>query len=242
MPKESSNTPTSKQNKLALTAIAIATVGLIALVPLVVVLVSPDSGRQVAHIEAKPVSLEQVEEDYRSGRHEQAIDALENWLARAGDADRRIPLAKDLLVSSYWKTGGHQKAFDLLQEIVKANPQDTDSVYRLGLLATEMGQEETAIEYFAQATTGRAGQPQYHTGYAQTLAELGRYEEAREQWEIVRTLTQADSPHQAVLRGKIGDTYLAENQTWAAGNEFRAGLKIDPDNEYLKSQLDLVGG
>ena len=241
MAKKPANTSKSKQKRFSTTTIAIAAVGLIGLIILAIGIASRDNGRQVAHTTAEPVSLEQAEEHYRTGRHEQAIPALEGWLDQAGRDDSGAPLARDLLVSSYWKTGKHQKAFDLLQEVIKAKPNDTDSIYRLGLLATEMGQEETAIEYFAQATTGRAGQPQYHTGYAETLAKLNRYKEAREQWEIVRALTPVDAPQQVELHAHIGDMYMAQNLTGPATAEFKAGLALDPDNQYLKLQLDLVG-
>ena len=241
MAKEPSNASKSKQNKFSIATIAIVAVGLIGLMILAVILVSRDNGRRVAHTVAEPVSLEQAEEYYRTGRHEQAVPALEGWLARTGRDNSSVPLARDLLVSSYWKTGNHQKAFDLLQEVVKAKPNDTDSLYRLGLLAAEMEQGETAIEYFAQATSGRPGQPQYHTGYAETLAKLNRYEEAREQWEIVRSLTPADAPQQVELHARIGDMYMAQNLTGPAAAEFKAGLKLDPDNQYLNLKLDLVG-
>ncbi len=241
MAKKPANTSMNKQKKFSTTTMAITAVGLIGLIILAVGVVSRDSGRQVAHTTAKPVSLEQAEEYYRTGRHEQAVPALEGWLAQAGRNDSGVPLARDLLVSSYWKTDNHQKAFELLQEVVKAQPNDTDSLYRLGLLAAEMDQGNTAIEYFAQATSGRAGQPQYHAGYAETLAKLNRYEEAREQWEIVRSLTPTDAPYQVELHKKIGDMYMAQNLTGPAAAEFEAGLELDPDNKYLLLQLDLVG-
>lgn len=150
----------------------------------------------------RPPSLEDAQSYYGQGKHEEAIPLLEAYLDQPADK-AKISVARDLLISSYWQTRNHAKAFALLKEQVKAMPNDSDGVYRLGLLAHEMGKEKTAARYYAQAVAAKPGQLQYHTAYAETLTKLRDYEAARDQWKIVLSLTPWDSAHRATLRDKI---------------------------------------
>ncbi len=241
MAKGPSTDTIDKDTKSSHSVLALIIAAIIILVIVGSILFSKNTSQTVSLPIVSPASLEAARDLYIDGNYLQAIELLEAFIDRAEPADQKLPLVRDQLVSSYWQVDDHQQAFALLSEVVSANPGDTDSIYRLGLLAKELGRDETAAEYFSQAISSQSGRPQYHTGYAETLTTLGRHEEAREQWQIVMSLTPADSPLQATVHGKIGNTYAAQNLPDAARAEFEAGLDVAPDDQYLARQLEALG-
>ncbi len=241
MAKGPSRDTIDKDTKGSLSVLVLIIAAIIILVIAISILLSRNIGQPVSLPIVPPASLEAAQDLYIDANYRQAIELLEAFIDRAKPADRKLPLARDLLVSSYWQVDDHQQAFALLSEVVSANPSDIDSIYRLGLLAKELGRDETAADYFSQAISSQSGHPQYHTDYAETLTTLGRHEEAREQWQIVMSLTPADSPLQASVHGKIGNTYAAQDLPDAARAEFEAGLGVAPDDQYLAGQLEALG-
>lgn len=79
-----------------------------------------------------------------SGRTEEAIAYLQQSLAR----NPSFPQGKVKLAVALASLGNSVKAFDLLNEAIKTDPQNAEAHYRLALLLSKSGRREEAAPHF----------------------------------------------------------------------------------------------
>ena len=92
---------------------------------------------------AKNIALIYIQE----GEDEKAIDAIKD--AKAENPDNIALLQAEADV--YYRMGNKEKYNELMQEMVKKNPNDPNVYYNLGVTAAELGDNEKAIEYYEKA-------------------------------------------------------------------------------------------
>lgn len=170
---------------------------------------------------------------YQKAAYKKAIPKLENYLRK----NKKDTEARRLLTFSYWQSDQTEKAFEQSKILLKANPSDVDTLYRLGLLARQLGEIKEAIKYLAQAVEKRPQDYSFRAELARAYFQNKNYEEAISQWEEVLKLFPPDNPERASVYGQIGDIYLDKNERGKAVEAYQKGLALQPENEYLQSQL-----
>ncbi|MBZ9630421.1 tetratricopeptide repeat protein [Salegentibacter sp. LM13S] len=92
---------------------------------------------------AKNIALIYIQE----GEDEKAIEAIKD--AKAENPDNIALLQAEADV--YYRMGNKEKYNELMQEMVKKNPNDPNVYYNLGVTAAELGDNEKAIDYYKKA-------------------------------------------------------------------------------------------
>lgn len=181
-----------------------------------------------------PKVLHEAQTFYNQKQYEKAIPVLEQYVTRGR---KQVPLARDLLISSYWQTGKHDKAFEQQKIYLSTRPNDADGLFQLALLARELKRDQEAIGYLQQAVKLRPTQVQFRLLLADILAGSGRYLAAISQWQQALGLMPAQDAARPGVHLKIGHAYRLEQNPVAARDALQAGLEIDPANREIQAEL-----
>lgn len=170
---------------------------------------------------------------YEQGELEKALPELERLL----EEDPRDIDVRTMLASLYWLKGESDKAEAQYREILEIDPDHADSKYRLGILFRQQDRLDEALVQLQSAVELRPDSPLFLSELAKAQTKEGRYEEAVANWRAALKGYPPDSLAQATLYAEIGDVYVRMEKPQLAREAYQAGLKIDPDNEHLKTQL-----
>jgi len=130
-----------------------------------------------------------------------------------------------------------EEAAKHLFRALRADPKHADAAFTLGLAQRRLKQYDQAAETFRKALK-IADQPDTHAQLGMALWELGRREEARQEWETaLRT-----NPRQAEALHGMGLVYMQQGKNREAAQSIQAALEADPTLEYACSNLGLAEG
>ncbi len=169
---------------------------------------------------------------------QQPAEALQaaNAVVALRPTDRRARL---LQAWSLANTGEAVKARNVLEQLIKESPKDTDARLQLGLLALKQANYREAadtLEELRQDSGQKGSDPSVVTSLAAAYVGLHQYAKAQE------TLTEAlkQSPGSPVLRGELAETTAIGGNYSLAITEFQSLLAQDPKSAPLHFRLGEV--
>lgn len=186
----------------------------------------------VARLKAQGLSL------YQEKKYDQAAGRLSRYV-KSAPKDWRT---REVLAEIYWQIGDGQRAFAELTAVDRAGRPDGDRLYRLGLLAGQLGKETAAVDYLRGAVELKPQSMLARVELAKVLAKNERYDESITQWqEAIKLLPEKDL-YAAIIYAELGDVLRLKGDTEKAKEAYHRGLEIEPGNVYLQAQVAATGG
>jgi Flp pilus assembly protein TadD len=134
-------------------------------------------------------------------------------------------------VAQQLRDGKRAQALAAAQAYIAAKPTDPQMRFLLGVIQTESGSSEQAIQTFTRLTQEYPELPEPHNNLAVLLAGLGQFDRAREELEMaIRT-----NPDYATAHENLGDVYAK-----LASLAYARSLQIDKSNTVLAPKLGLL--
>lgn len=223
-----------KENRLSARILAIIGVVLIMAITAGVtayfVWPSPQS-RRVKAPEITKVTREELLGDYRKGEFKALVPKLDAYLVdHKDDFEVRSWLASSLVL-----TGKADRAVKEYKTLIDAKPDNSDILYQAGVAMGQLGRVKDAIDYLGKATKVSPGVALYHSELARLLVGDKQYDIALTEWQQALSLTAQNDRYRATIFAEMASIYVAKGQVGAAKEIVDNGLKIDPQNDYLKS-------
>src|SRR5712692_5508156 len=142
--------------------------------------------------------------------------------ARAGDVED----AQKLL-----KAGQAPQALERVNRALATNPKDPQARFLKGLIFTEQGKQQEAIDIFTKLTQDYPNLPEPYNNLAVIYASQGQYDKARAALEqSIRT-----HPSYATAYENLGDVYAK-----LASQAYGKALQLDASNTGAQNKLSLV--
>jgi Flp pilus assembly protein TadD len=134
-------------------------------------------------------------------------------------------------VAQQLRDGKRAQALAAAQAYIAAKPTDPQMRFLLGVIQTESGSSEQAIQTFTRLTQEYPELPEPHNNLAVLLAALGQFEQARE--ELAMAIRA--NPDYATAHENLGDVYAK-----LASLAYARSLQIDKSNSALAPKLGLL--
>ena len=84
--------------------------------------------------------------------------------------------------------GQRDRAERLCRKVLRREPRQTDALYLLGIIASERGRHEYAVQLLSRALAGPAGSAEVHYSLGNALRALGRLDEAADHYRAAIAL------------------------------------------------------
>src|SRR5947207_6003258 len=129
------------------------------------------------------------------------------------------------------KAGQAPQALEKVNRALAANPKDPQARFLKGLIFTEQGKQQEAIDIFSKLTQDYPNLPEPYNNLAVIYASQGQYEKARSALEqSIRT-----HPSYATAYENLGDVYAK-----LASQAYGKALQLDASNTGAQNKLSLV--
>jgi len=175
---------------------------------------------------------------YEERKYGQAAARLSRY-AKAVPSDW---LVRDALAEAYWQTGDGQRAFVELTAVDRAKSPNGDRLYRLGLLADQLGKEVAAMSYLRESVRLKPKSMLARVELAKVLAKNERYDESIVHWQAAIKLLPERDLYAAIIYAELGDVLSNKGDSEKAKEAYRRGLDIEPGNVYLQARVAGTGG
>jgi len=154
-----------------------------------------------------------------------AVSACFSFYALAAHADD----AQD--VSKMIRAGQNDQAMQRIDAVLAQKPRDAQMRFFKGLILTEEGKSNDAIQVFLHLTEDYPELPEPYNNLAVLYASQGEYEKARAALEMaIRT-----HPSYATAHENLGDVYAK-----LASQAYDKALQLDSNNTAAQSKLALI--
>ncbi len=175
---------------------------------------------------------------YREKKYEQAVGRLSRY-AKAAPKDWQV---REALAQVYWQLGDGERALAELSAVDTLVKPDGDRLYRMGLIAGQLGREGAAVNYLRRSLKLKPKSMLVRVELAKLFAKSERFDESIALWqEAIELLPQKDL-YAAVLYAELGDVQRLKGDSEKAKEAYRRGLEIEPGNAYLQAQVAATGG
>jgi len=181
-----------------------------------------------------PVSLGEAQNAYESGDFEGASADLE---AMVVDDPENLEARRSLALALAAQ-GDNEGAIEQYLAIIEGDPIDHASFYRLALLERVIGLSQEAAGHLETAVELLPRDTSYRDEFARTLAQLGHYMGAAEQWGAVLEDQDLSDESRVALLKLQGETYVNAKEYALAQQAFEAALVLAPNDEALKTRLE----
>ncbi len=202
------------------------------------------------------VTLRAAPLEFRLGKREQAMQRLDNLLARepgnvramlmkaqffatdgrwdqalrfAGTAvaqDPKSSEARIVLGKALFATGDPESAYQEFSEAFRADPESVQLPLQLADLSIELGRRQEALQYARDAVRKNPANVDAAVALVKTLVALRDYSSA--EWELKSLL--ARHPSSADLLVQLGAVNLGRGDSAAARSAFARALQLDRDS------------
>jgi tetratricopeptide (TPR) repeat protein len=130
-----------------------------------------------------------------------------------------------------FKAGQTPQALERVNRALAANPREPQARFLKGLIFTEQGKQQEAIDIFAKLTQDYPNLPEPYNNLAVIYASQGQYDKARSALEqSIRT-----HPSYATAYENLGDVYAK-----LASQAYGKALQLDSSNAGAQNKLSLV--
>src|SRR5437588_11799999 len=130
-----------------------------------------------------------------------------------------------------FKAGQAQQALERVNRALAGNPREPQARFLKGLIFTEQGKQQEAIDIFAKLTQDYPNLPEPYNNLAVIYAGQGQYDKARAALEqSIRT-----HPSYATAYENLGDVYAK-----LASQAYGKALQLDASNTGAQNKLSLV--
>ncbi len=130
-----------------------------------------------------------------------------------------------------FKAGQTPQALERVNRALAANPREPQARFLKGLIFTEQGKQQEAIDIFAKLTQDYPNLPEPYNNLAVIYASQGQYDKARAALEqSIRT-----HPSYATAYENLGDVYAK-----LASQAYGKALQLDSSNTGAQNKLSLV--
>jgi predicted TPR repeat methyltransferase len=126
---------------------------------------------------------------------------------------------------AHHRAGRLQEAEAIYRARLAADPADADAMHWLGVLASQCGQQELALELIERALARRRGDPEIMNNRGNVLNALGRHADAAGAFR--RAITVA--PSFAEAHYNLGHALKAQGQNREAAEAYSRALELHPD-------------
>ena len=120
------------------------------------------------------------------------------------------------------QTGELDRAERLYRDIIRLDPQHSDALHLLGLVAHQRNNSRTAVDYITRAISINDSFPPYHGNLAAAYIALGQYEDAKESYRRAAAI----APEYFETQFSLGDLYFKEGSFDEAIECFEKGLQM----------------
>lgn len=117
------------------------------------------------------------------------------------------------------------EAESLYRQVLTAYPDQPDALQLLGVLASQVGKADLAIELIRRAIALNPNQALYHSNLGQVFSTHGQFDQAIGAFEQALTL----NPNLPSARINLGNVYLAKGQLDPAIDCFRSAIALNPN-------------
>ncbi|MEY4708387.1 MAG: hypothetical protein RJB58_2110 [Pseudomonadota bacterium] len=128
------------------------------------------------------------------------------------------------------------EAETLYRRVLALEPRHADSLHRLGVIAYQAGQPQSAVELIRKAIAQNAVAAPYHLHLGLALAALGRLEEAMAASHVALKL----DPHQPDSHNNLGVLLMQLGQWEAAADRYRQAIALAPELPNAHGNLGIV--
>jgi len=130
-----------------------------------------------------------------------------------------------------FKAGQTPQSLERVNRALAANPREPQARFLKGLIFTEQGKQQEAIDIFAKLTQDYPNLPEPYNNLAVIYASQGQYDKARSALEqSIRT-----HPSYATAYENLGDVYAK-----LASQAYGKALQLDSSNAGAQNKLSLV--
>lgn len=195
---------------------------------------STSAGGEVAGLAASAAKA-RVLEMYASGELEEATPALGGYWAEHPDD----PEVGRYYAEALWRSGSSEAALKVYRDLLESAQTAPEVAYEYALVLRSRGEHDEALRQLERAVEG-GGDFDYRMEAARTLRMAGRHREAAEAWKALGEELPAGDPRLAGLYYELGLAALESADSGGAFDAFEQGLKVDPENQALREQLELL--
>jgi tetratricopeptide (TPR) repeat protein len=177
---------------------------------------------------------------YHSHNFEKAIAEFETIIDTYGDADdestqQTVRNSRYSLSAIYVQQGDEVKGEEILQEVYREHPDDTQVNNDLGYLWADQGRNlEQAREMIEKALKAEPENPAYLDSMGWVLFKLGEYEKALEHLQKAISLPRGED---STIYDHLGDTYEKLNQRDKAVEAWRKALELEQAEKHPDQKI-----
>jgi tetratricopeptide (TPR) repeat protein len=135
------------------------------------------------------------------------IEDAAGFVKRALDVSPMDSFALSMKADIFWRRGRHREAIEIMNNIVKSQPENATFLFRLGRFLQQSGLTADAYDYFLRAKTSDNSYFDARLSLATAAIDLGRLPEAKAEIDSLRDKGPSDK--RSVLHGVEAQYYLA---------------------------------
>ena len=121
--------------------------------------------------------------------------------------------------------GDLSKAKTIYEQILQTNPNHSDALHLLGVIAHQLGDNERAVDLIKKAIDLKPNFAEAHSNLGNTLKALGKLDEAVTSYHKALSI----KPDYAEAHNNLGATFRELGQLDDAVTQFNKALEIKPD-------------
>ncbi len=148
--------------------------------------------------------------------------------------------ARRSLASVLSEQGKYDEAIRQYNQVIDADGTDAESLYEVAILQRQTGLIDDALKSF-QAAVDISGETKYLDDFARTCMQVGRYEDAIEEWKRVLEDESLEPQRRAETLGALAQAYQDAKKYEEAKAALQEAVALMPEDENLRARLEAMG-
>jgi tetratricopeptide (TPR) repeat protein len=149
-----------------------------------------------------------------------------------------MPTIRDALTiaTQHHRAGRQQDAEQAYRQILSVDPNNSDAIHLLGVIASQAGNHTLAFDYVRRAIALNDRVASYHNNLGVVCKELNMLDEAA----ACHCRAIALAPNSAEFQSNLGVVYKLQGKLDEAAACYRRAIALSPDNADFHSNLGVV--